>query len=333
MAAIRIVLATYRRAHLLPRALAGLRAQTMTDWVCDVYNDDPVDPGPGEIVRRLQDPRISYHCHATNLGVAGTFNHLFAPSAQPFLALLEDDNWWEPRLLETLHAALQHHPEAEVAWSNLNLWREEADGTWTNLRQTVWPVPPQPGVKRFDWPLARHVLSHVHSNGAALIRAGRAAEHIVPSVTVAGVIEAIRERSFVFPLLLVEEPLANFAITRSTARSQERRQFFQQQVLLAATFFRRLQPGPRLAREVFAAARQKPARATHALVLGALLSTAGLRWLRFMRLSDWAWFGAWIGRHPREAVDGLASRRRLNGLWTYLDRQTARLAARTPRLE
>jgi hypothetical protein len=327
MAAIRIILATYRRAHLLPRALASLQAQTWTDWVCELHNDDPIDTAPDQIVRELADPRVTYHPHERNLGVTGTFNHLFSPGAEPLVALLEDDNWWEPRLLDTLRAALQQHPDAEVAWCNLRLWREEADGTWTDLKRTVWPVPPHPGVRRFEWPQPRHVLGHLHSNGAALIRARTPADHLLPVVTAPGVAEAVRERSFHFPLVLVEEPLANFAITRTTARAHEQRSFFQQQVLLAASFFRHLKPGPQFGREVFAAARRKPGRTTHVLALGALLSVAGFRWLRFLRLGDWAWGFAWAVRHPLDLAASLRGRRHFAALWAYLDRHTARQAA------
>ena len=333
MAAIRIILATYRRAHLLPRALASLQAQTFADWVCELHNDDPLDPAPGELVRGVADPRISYHPHERNLGVTGTFNHLFSPAAEPLVALLEDDNWWEPRLLEALVATLQQHPDAEVAWSNLRLWREEDDGTWTDLQQTVWPVPPHPGQRRFDWPQLRHVLGHVHSNGAALIRARTPADHLLPAATAPGVAAAVRERSFHFPLQLVEDPLANFAITRTSARAHEQRPFFQQQVLLAATFFHHLKPGPRFAREVFADARHKPGRTTHVLALGALLSVAGLRWLRFLRPADWAWVFTWAVRHPRDLVAGLSGPRHLAELWTYLDRHTARQAAHAAPLQ
>ena len=328
MATIRVLLATHRRAHLLPRALASLQAQTFTDWVCEVHNDDPKDVAPAGIVAATHDARISYQQHSQNLGVSRTVNLLFAHAPEAFAALLEDDNWWEPRLLATLLAILQERPEAEVVWNNLRLWREESSGTWTDLGRTVWPVPPQPGVRSFDWPAVRHVLGHLHSNGAMLVRRRMPDEHCIPAITAPGISEAVRERSFHFPLLLAEEPLANFAVTRTTARANEQRPFFQQQVLLAATFFRHVTPHRPFARDVFADARRTPGRTTHVLALGALLSAAGLRWLRFLRPTDWAWCLAWAARHPRNLASALNGRRHMPELWTYLNRHTARLAAR-----
>src|SRR5687768_20382 len=93
---VRVYLFTYRRNHLLPRALDSLLAQTHRGWVCELHNDDPNDPFPGELVARINDPRITYVRHETNLGPTRTFNHAFRPVAEPFVSLLEDDNWWEP---------------------------------------------------------------------------------------------------------------------------------------------------------------------------------------------------------------------------------------------
>jgi hypothetical protein len=83
----------------------------------------------------------------------------------------------------------------------------------------------------------------------------------------------------------------------------------------------------RRAHLLFADARHKPGRITHVLALGALLSVAGRRWLRFLRFTDWAWFFAWAVRHPRDLVAGLSGPRHFAELWTYLDRHTARQAA------
>ena len=46
LADVRVYLFTYRRNHLLPRALRSLVAQTHTNWVCELHNDDPADPFP-----------------------------------------------------------------------------------------------------------------------------------------------------------------------------------------------------------------------------------------------------------------------------------------------
>ena len=47
---MRVYLPTCRRPQLLPRALTSLRAQTCPDWVCELHNDAPDDPGPARLV-------------------------------------------------------------------------------------------------------------------------------------------------------------------------------------------------------------------------------------------------------------------------------------------
>ena len=49
MAKVRVYLLTYRRNHLLPRALKSLLAQSFTDWVCELHNDDPADLFPARL--------------------------------------------------------------------------------------------------------------------------------------------------------------------------------------------------------------------------------------------------------------------------------------------
>lgn len=322
-ATIRVVLATHRRPHLLPRALSSLRAQTFADWVCHLHNDAPDDVLPECLVRATGDPRILYVHHPENWGLTNTLNSVFDEGPEPFVALLEDDNWWEPQLLESLLTALKANPEADIAWSNMNLWREESGGAWKDLHTTIWPVPKIPGIRRFDWPQPEHVLGHLHSNGAMLVRRDPVRDYRIPSETVPGSTEAIRERAFPFPLLLVEQPLANFAVTLRSARSAGQIDFFQQQVLLAASFFRHVSPGWDYAQPVWEEARHGPARTLHALIIGALVSGGGTQWLRFAGISDWLWFAAWAIRHPIVFQRALRARSEMPKLWEFLDRHTS----------
>ena len=99
MAAIRVFLLTCRRPALLRRALDSLRAQTFADWICELHNDAPEDDFPRSLVSEIGDPRITLHHHARNWGPVAAFNHAYAGGPEPFLAILEDDNWWEPAFL------------------------------------------------------------------------------------------------------------------------------------------------------------------------------------------------------------------------------------------
>ena len=76
-ARVRVHLLTYKRPKLLGRALKSLLAQTLQDWTCELHNDAPDDPSPGELCQLINDPRIHYVPHERNLGPTATFNLLF----------------------------------------------------------------------------------------------------------------------------------------------------------------------------------------------------------------------------------------------------------------
>jgi glycosyltransferase involved in cell wall biosynthesis len=120
MAVVRVFLCTYRRPVLLERAVESLRRQTMTDWMCELHNDDPTDVAPAALVERLGDPRIRLVTHSQNYGATKTLNLPFSSSIEePFVSLLEDDNWWEPGFLERMLGALNRRPDVTVGYATL----------------------------------------------------------------------------------------------------------------------------------------------------------------------------------------------------------------------
>ena len=137
MATVRIFLLTYRRPHLLRRALRSLLSQTFEDWVCELHNDDPYDPEPGRVLAQHHDPRITLVQHTQNLGPVASFNLAYRGGPEPYFSLLEDDNWWEPSFLEKAISAIESNLQASCVWSNMRLCRESPDGTWRNTDRTI----------------------------------------------------------------------------------------------------------------------------------------------------------------------------------------------------
>jgi len=237
MASIRVYLLTCRRSHLLRRSLQSLLAQTCSDWVCELHNDAPEDDSPQRVLSELApgDGRFTYHRHDPAWGAVESFNHCFRGGPEPYAALLEDDNWWEPRLLDTLLSAISARPEVVLAWANMRVWQENGDGSWADTGATVWPAGT--GVRTFDWPVILQAFDGLHSNGAMLFRRPIGTHGVVPSGTPFAIIEPVRERGLPGRTMLVPEVLANYALTRRTARSGERASWAEGQLLLAASFF------------------------------------------------------------------------------------------------
>lgn len=315
--AIRVHLLTCRRAHLLPRALASLQAQTFADWVCEVHNDAPEDPGPAEIVRRCADPRVRLVAHEHNLGAVGTFNAIHREIPEPFFSILEDDNWWEPELLAELKAALDRTPEAAAAWANMRIWLEGADGTWRDTGRCIWPAAPAAGPRLFHWAQPLQFNDALHSNGAMLMRARHVPGLVVPAATPFDMMEAVRERLLPHPLILIPRPLAHYALTTGTARSGDPLTWVRCKALLGAAFLREARLEPADIERIWTGQRALRPRSTDALFLAAWLARR-FSFLRGAHAADWSRFCLGAVRHPVRLCRALRAVRVHAAVWQCL---------------
>jgi glycosyltransferase involved in cell wall biosynthesis len=320
MACLRVFLLTYRRPHLLRRALGSLLRQTMTDWVCELHNDAPDDDSPRAVLGELapRDPRIAYHRHDHNWGAVASFNHAFAGGPEPYASILEDDNWWEADFLIRTLDALERHPAAALAWTNLRLWREETDGSWTDTGRHVWRAAPGAAPRYFERPVALQAVNALHSNGAMVYRVALSTRALVPPQTPFDIIEPVRERLLSGGLVLVPDALANFALARSSARSADPGRWLQSQLLVIASFSLRARLNSAAAAALWRAQRGLRPRSTDGLLLAGLCGAAPRSLLRHSRLGDWLHFLPRALRHPGALCLGLRFRRDHAELWQVL---------------
>jgi hypothetical protein len=321
MARVRVFVTTYRRAHLLGRALDSLLAQTFRDWVCEIRNDAPDDDAAAAVVRARPDPRLTYIQHRSNLGGALLFNEVFSDQRQPFVALLEDDNWWHPDFLARMVATLDAHPDITVAWSNQHIWREESDGQWSDTGRLVRPAQSGPPV-RIPWPQPAQCFGALHANGAMLLRTSAGKAYPTPPMELGGT-EAVRERSFPHPLLYVPDPLAVFSLTLTTHRSTDLVNWSTNQVLLAATFLKHVRAGRAYWESLWARARRASPAMTGVLLLAIRQDPALRHHHAFARPADWRSFARQSLRRPIACWQLIRARRRAPDMWKFLDAQTA----------
>lgn len=315
-AEIKVHLLTYRRNALLPRALDSLLRQTCTNWVCELHNDDPADPFPGELVRRTGDPRITYVHHDRNLGPTATFNLAFRRTPEPFVSVLEDDNWWEPRLLEALLDALVATPNASMAWANMWLWREGDDNTWVKAG-TIWPSE-NGEVTTFAVPHPRQVCGALHSIGAMLVRMNGMA-YTIPDSVPSFAIEPVRERLFALPLIRVNEPLANFALTLQTSRSESADDNLRVLTLLAKSWLSHHQLDRDFTKRVWEECRGSRGHKHRALMAAALNAGRVSPMLAGASASDLILVAGWIARHPIRFSRLVRARNRFSDLSDFLE--------------
>lgn len=331
MATVRVFLCTYRRPQLLRRALASLLAQTHTDWICELHNDDPGDEAPRRVLEELApgDKRFHYHPHDSNWGAVATFNHAYAGGPEPYASLLEDDNWWKPDFLRSSVATLEAHPDAALVWTNMHVWQESADGSWRDTGRTIWHRrPTDPAAISFEWPEIYQAIDALHSHGAMVFRPRAFASTGVPPETPLAIIEHVRERAARGPLLLLSEPLAHFALTLGTARSGDRVLSLQSKLLVAASYFTTVTVDRVSLDRLWQSRRRARPRDTGILVLCALaLRSPGL--LRAATASDLGHFLLGAVRHPVTTWRGLRFRSAHPCVWAWLLAQSQReIAAR-----
>lgn len=304
-AIVKVLVPTYRRPRLLARALASLRAQTHADWSAEVRNDAPDDPAPAALVASLADPRIVCVNHPRNLGAVETFNRCYASGPEPFLALLEDDNAWEPGFLARLLAVLAGHPAASAVWCDQHLDEETEGGEVRPLGRTVHNgVSGPPRVHRFG--AVAQAFGSLHGQSAMVLRRPVNDACATPVIPVTGV-EAYRERLFPGPLVFVPEALARFTITRSTARARDRREWAALQTGLAATFARSAPPAR--AADLWAQARAARPAMSGLLIQAGLADPACRHLLKSVRPPEvFRWLAGAL-RHPGPTLAALRCRR------------------------
>jgi glycosyltransferase involved in cell wall biosynthesis len=313
---VRVYLFTYRRNHLLPRALSSLLAQTHTNWVCELHNDDPDDLFPGQLVAETNDPRITYVRHERNLGPTATFNHAFRPVRESFVSLLEDDNWWEPTMLARLLAAIRQHPRINVAWVNSHLWRETSSGEWERAG-TIWPVEGEP-ITIFDRPDPIQACRAIHSHGAMVLRVTRETMVPCPASMPIVAIEPIRERAYPGRLLLIREPLANFAITLHSWRSETADENMQMLVLLAMTFMATSPNTEDFYARMWDLCRGDRGHKHRVLVVAGIKSGRLFSVIRGAAVTDLVLVAGWALLHPRRFVNLFAAARRFPDVYAFL---------------
>jgi len=96
---------TYDRPALLKETLESIIRQTFTDFEILVGNDNPGNKLSGELLG-IEDNRLSFINHPSNLGELGNMNALLDASRGRYFTWLADDDLYAETFLEDVHRAL-----------------------------------------------------------------------------------------------------------------------------------------------------------------------------------------------------------------------------------
>ena len=115
---VSVVVATYDRPAYLRSAVASVVGGEYRNVEIIVADDLGSDVNR-EIAGSFADPRIIYHSNETNLGMAANHIHAFRDLVSgEFVAILNDDDEWEPAFLSHLMPHLLDNPEVVLAFSD-----------------------------------------------------------------------------------------------------------------------------------------------------------------------------------------------------------------------
>ncbi|MGH9134471.1 MAG: glycosyltransferase family 2 protein [Ilumatobacteraceae bacterium] len=134
--AISIVITTYNRARLLPRAVESVLAQTYGGFELIVVDDGSTD-ATGDLVGRWADARIRWS-RVDHGGVSRARNHGLEIATGEWVAFLDDDNEWRPDYVERQLAHASTRPDADVVYCVGELYG--ADGTMLGCRPETFPT-------------------------------------------------------------------------------------------------------------------------------------------------------------------------------------------------
>lgn len=135
---VSVVLVTYNRAHLLDATIGAIVDQTLTDFEL-IIADNASPDHTEEVCRRwaLRDSRIRYHRWSYNVGMPKTMTLGILHSVAKYVAILHDDNIYNPALLSEWKACLDENPKAAFVFNAYELL--DAQGQPTKVSREPLP--------------------------------------------------------------------------------------------------------------------------------------------------------------------------------------------------
>ena len=159
-----VVLPTRDRAHLLPRAVASVLAQSDPDWELLVVDDGSTDE-TAEVLRAFDDPRIRVLARQAPGGVAAARNLALSRAEGEVVCFLDDDDEYLPGFLEQTRRAFAEQPRAGFSWCGAEVVADHQEGRVTR-RSGVW----QPRVSSRDQAYRLFLAKRMQGTGGLAVR-------------------------------------------------------------------------------------------------------------------------------------------------------------------
>ncbi|MEN6553319.1 MAG: glycosyltransferase [Methanobacterium sp.] len=122
---VSVIIPTYNRAHLIPRAIKSVLNQTYHDIEIIIVDDSSTD-NTEEIIKSFKDVNLKYIRHDINKGASAARNTGIKASKGEYIAFQDsDDEWFPDKLEQQMEVFADVYPEVGVVYSGF--YRIEAD--------------------------------------------------------------------------------------------------------------------------------------------------------------------------------------------------------------
>jgi len=129
---VSVILPTFNRSHLLPRAVQSVVDQTITNWELIIVDDGSTDETASvvERYRPVLGNRLVYLRSATGqpAGASASRNRGIDRARGSFLAFLDSDDEFLPTKLERQLSLFRRRPDVALVFSDMAA--SQIDGTW-----------------------------------------------------------------------------------------------------------------------------------------------------------------------------------------------------------
>jgi glycosyltransferase involved in cell wall biosynthesis len=116
---VSIIIPTYNRSELLPRAIDSVLKQSCDDWELLVV-DDGSDDDTHLLMKSFQDNRVAY-LRQQHRGVSAARNAGIRASRHPWVCFLDSDDYWHPRKLQLQLEEMERSPLYRLIYTD-EIW-------------------------------------------------------------------------------------------------------------------------------------------------------------------------------------------------------------------
>jgi len=146
MTRLSVIVPTFNCARYIGEALASIQAQTVQPDEVIVVDDGSTDD-TAKVVAGMGDTRIRY-LRKANGGAASARNVGLDEASGEYIAFLDADDYWEPRMLETTVGMLDAAPEVAFCFTNFERFTEPSGaslGDQFRFYHGLLDLPRRPG--------------------------------------------------------------------------------------------------------------------------------------------------------------------------------------------